>query len=71
MKAKKLSPRELAILVIAAGFAWTKLGVGVAVSEIAPNLLVTPLTPPTPECPDGYRVAWNSSKNDWECIPRL
>jgi len=70
MKAKKLSVKEIALLAIAGGFAWSKLGLGVAVKEVAPSL-VTPLTPPTPECPDGYRVAWNSSKNDWECIPRL
>ena len=46
MKAKKLSPKEIALLAVAAGFAWSKLGLGAAVSEIAPEL--------TNPCPEGY-----------------
>ena len=46
MKAKKLSVKDMAILAVAAGFAWSKLGLGVAVSELAPVL--------TDPCPDGY-----------------
>ena len=36
MKAKKLSVKDMAILAVAAGFAWTKLGLGAAVADVAP-----------------------------------
>ena len=67
-KAKKLSPKEIALLAVAAGFAWSKLGLGAAVTEIAPQV-VKPWEYERPDCGPGERVAWNGSK--YVCVPRL
>ena len=58
MKAKKLSVKDMAILAVAAGFAWSKLGLGIAVAEVAPALV-------RPSCPRGK--IWDERTQ--QCIP--
>ena len=68
MKAKKLSAKEIAILAVAAGFAWSKLGVGAAVTEIAPQLL-RPEEFVRPDCAPNERLHWDGKQ--YVCVVRL
>ena len=68
MKAKKLSVKDMAILAVAAGFAWTKLGLGVAVKEVAPAAVAN-ATGDFPDCGPGERLHWDGKK--YVCVIRL
>ena len=50
---KKISWRKVA-LVVGAGFAWTKLGLGVAVMNLDPTQIVGVVTPVNGRCPAGW-----------------
>jgi len=53
---KKISWKQVA-LITAVGFAWTKLGVGTAVTDISP--FSTVVTPVNGRCPAGYTKVGN------------
>ena len=50
---KKISWKQVA-LITAVGFAWTKLGVGAAVTEIMPGSVTGVVTPVNGRCPAGW-----------------
>jgi len=55
---KKISWKQLA-WITAIGFAWTKLGVGTAVTEIMPGSVTGVVTPVNGRCPTGWTKLGN------------
>ena len=67
MKAKKLSVKDMAILAVAAGFAWSKLGLGVAVADVAPAIVGKQTD--FPDCGPGERLHWDGK--NYVCVVKL
>ena len=60
---KKINWKQVA-LITAVGFAWTKLGVGTAVTEVMPEFGLRP------RCPTGQTAKFFDNPPRYVCVPK-